>query len=60
MEDFYATFPSNVGMDVFSYNTASYVTVHLRDPLDLRGDQWELAFVEASVPTLWQNIDDDN
>ena len=60
MGNFYATFPSNASIDVFPDNTTSHYTTRLRDLLDLRWDQWEVAVVETTVPTLWQSIDDDN
>ena len=55
MEDFYANFPSNASMDVFPNNTASHYTTRLRDIKHLRGDEWGVAVVGTSVPTLWRS-----
>lgn len=55
MENFYVTLPSNASMDVYPDNAISHYTTRLRQPLDLEG-QWEVALVEASIPTRWTNV----
>ena len=59
MEELYVYLPSNSSMDVFPDNTVSCFRVKLRRPLDLKG-QFEVALVEISFPTLWQNISEDH
>jgi hypothetical protein len=42
-------------MDVYPDNAISHYTTRLRQPIDLDG-RWEVALVEASVPTRWYNV----
>lgn len=46
-------------MDVYPENTISSFQTKLRKPLQFSG-QWEVALVEATIPTLWKNIDHKN
>lgn len=55
MENFYVTLPSNSSMDVYPDNAISHYTTQLRQPLNLDG-LWEVAIVEASVPTKYKNV----
>ena len=55
MNNFYVTLPSNASMDIHPDNAISHYTTRLRQPLDLDG-KWEVALVEASVPTRWTNV----
>lgn len=55
MENFHVTLPSNASMDVYPDNAVSHYTTRLRQPLDLEG-RWEVALVEASLPTRWENV----
>lgn len=43
-------------MDIFPDNAVSNFRVRLRRPLDLQGE-FEVALVEVSYPTLWENVD---
>lgn len=54
MENFYVTLPSNSSMDIYPDNAISHYTTRLRQPLNLNNN-WEVAIVEASVPTRWKN-----
>ena len=58
MNDFYVTLPSNAGMDVYPDNAISHFTTRLRKSLDL-SKEWEVALVEATVPTRWENVNKD-
>ena len=58
MKDFYITLPSNASMDVYPNNAISHFTTRLRNPLEL-SKGWEVALVEATVPTRWANIGTD-
>lgn len=53
MENFYVTLPSNSSMNIYPENSLSHYTTRLRKPLNLTG-KWEVALVEASVPTQWK------
>ena len=55
MSNFYVTLPSNASMDIYPDNAISHYTTRLRQPIDLEGD-WEVALVEASIPTRWTNV----
>lgn len=55
MDSFYVTLPSNASMDIYPDNAISHYTTRLRQPLTLDGG-WEVAIVEASVPTRWTNV----
>lgn len=46
-------------MDEFPTNAVSHYTTRLRQSIDLDG-RWEVALVEASIPTKWSNIMSDN
>lgn len=48
--------PSNSSMNIFPDNTVSHFRVKLRRPLELSGE-FEVALVEISYPTLWENVD---
>lgn len=58
-ENFYMTLPSNASMNEFPSNATSHFTTRLRDRVDLDG-LWEVALVEASVPTRWTNLISEN
>ena len=56
MENFYLTLPSSTN---YPGNTLSHYVTRLRSSLEFTGE-WEVALVELSTPTLWNNIDEDH
>lgn len=55
MQNFYMTLPSNASMSEFPSNATSHFTTRLHGRAELDGE-WEVALVEASIPTRWTNL----
>lgn len=58
MAEFYVTLPSNSSMDIYPDNSISHFTTEMRETINLE-DNYEVALVEISMPTRWQNVEED-
>lgn len=53
------TLPSNASMHEFPSNATSHFTTRLRERIEMDG-AWEVALVEASIPTRWSSLLEEN